>query len=75
MPEIHTQLNLFRTVHLAEFVFDVAYRKVVYLFKADSDSPDDYMQVTIRGAGQDPDLFTFQPTVTWIKTRYPPYVD
>ena len=68
-------VDLFRTVHLAEFVFDVAYRKVVYLFKADSDSPDDYMQVTIRGTGQDPDLFTFQPTVTWIKTRYPPYVD
>ena len=64
-----------RTVHFAEFVFDVAYRKVVYIFKAATDNPEDYMKVTIRGVGQDPDLFTFQPTVAWIKYRYPPYVD
>ena len=68
-------VELFRTVRFAEFHFDGAYRKVVYHFKADSDSPDDIMQVTVRGEGQDPDLFTFQPTITWIKSRYPPYVD
>lgn len=55
---------------LLEIGFDTntGFRKAVIIFT--TGVPDDWLRVTIQGANDEPNTFTFERTKTWITNRY-----
>ena len=51
-----------------EYGHNTAFRKAVFVFTAGS--LDDYLRVTVQGEKNDPNTFTFERSINWIKNRY-----